>query len=138
MPSQELIDQSRMGMAEAVSILSKDPKNKVGCVIFSADGRRSSVGYNGFPAGVEECWGDTEKHEFVIHAEPNALLNAPFDVRGGTCYVTLEPCHKCLGFLINAGITRVVYDRDYNGSCDNKKAKERLLPHISVSKLEKK
>lgn len=127
-----------MQTARAFQSLSKDPKNKVGALVVAKDGRQFSMGYNGFPEGIEEDWGDDVKHDFVIHAEVNAIVNASFPVRGGTVYVTLEPCHKCLGLLINAGIREVVYDRPYLGSCDNKIAKKRLLTKIKIRKFEEK
>ncbi len=41
-------------MAKFVSEWSKDPNAKVGAVVFSKRGGDVSVGYNGFPMGVED------------------------------------------------------------------------------------
>ncbi len=98
------------------SRMSKDPRTQVGAVIVSPDHRHFSVGYNGFPSGVCEdshLWEAPEKYERVIHAEVNALLNCPFDTKGCKVYCTHEPCHRCHGAMINAGIVEVVYAQPY-------------------------
>ncbi len=73
---------------------------RVGCVIVR-NGKLVSDGFHlspGFP-----------------HAEINALNEAPDNVEGATCYVTLEPCSDkgrtgpCAVALVKAGIKRVVY-----------------------------
>lgn len=80
---------------------STSPNPVVGCVITDASG-----------AVVGEGW-----HERAggPHAEIHALNAAGPAARGGTAYVTLEPCNHtgrtgpCAQALIAAGITRVVY-----------------------------
>jgi diaminohydroxyphosphoribosylaminopyrimidine deaminase/5-amino-6-(5-phosphoribosylamino)uracil reductase len=76
------------------------PNPSVGCVIVGADGRvvgRARTGLRGRP-----------------HAETNALAMAGAAARGGTAYVTLEPCSHhgqtppCADALVAAGISRVV------------------------------
>lgn len=93
--------------------MSKDPETKVGACVVSPDNMRASFGYNGFPMGVPdtpESWADKElKNALVQHAELNALAKAPFSVEGATCYVTLKPCHHCLGALVNARVDRVAW-----------------------------
>jgi dCMP deaminase len=111
---QYRFDMHYMRLAHLVGFdLSKDPSTKVGALILGADQRSVSVGYNGFPAGTFESpdlWQDrSEKYPRVIHAEINALLNCPFSTIGATIYCSLFPCHHCLGCIINAGITRIVY-----------------------------
>jgi dCMP deaminase len=105
-------DVHYLSLAIVTAALSKDPRTKVGAVVVSADGRSLSTGYNGFPIGVAESdahWEAPAKYDRVIHAEVNAVLNAPFDTAGSTCYCTLSPCHECLGVLINARVARVVW-----------------------------
>lgn len=93
--------------------MSKDPDQKVGACIVSPDNMKVSFGYNGFPMHVpdtKENWADKElKNAICQHAECNAVAKAPFDVSGATCYVTLKPCHRCLGILVNADIDRVIW-----------------------------
>lgn len=80
---------------------STSPNPVVGCVITDASG-----------AVVGEGW-----HERAggPHAEVHALRAAGPAARGGTAYVTLEPCNHtgrtgpCARALVEAGIARVVY-----------------------------
>lgn len=106
-----------MSVAEITSHLSKDPVTKVGAVIVSPDNRKISIGYNGFAAGLEETsdmWHIRDiKIEQVIHAEMNAIINAPFDIKGCSLYCTHQPCHRCLIHVANSGIIKVVYKNEY-------------------------
>jgi len=84
----------------ARGLYTTDPNPRVGCVI-AAGGRV-----------VGEGW-----HERAgeAHAEVRALAAAGVAARGGTAYVTLEPCSHhgrtppCSAALIEAGLARVVY-----------------------------
>jgi len=116
MPTQKQWDLHWIEIAEVTSKLSKDPTTKVGCVIVTPDNRQCAIGYNGFPAGIQETpekWERPLKYQFVIHSEINAIMNCPFDTKGCTIYITLQPCHRCIGALKNAGIKRIVYKNDY-------------------------
>ena len=100
------------GLAEHVAQWSKDPSTKVGAVIVNDLKQVLSLGYNGFPRGVNDMTSRyaerDQKLKLVAHAERNALDNAPFDVRGGTMYATLCPCNECAKGIIQRGIKRVV------------------------------
>ncbi|MEI5010023.1 bifunctional diaminohydroxyphosphoribosylaminopyrimidine deaminase/5-amino-6-(5-phosphoribosylamino)uracil reductase RibD [Streptomyces sp. PmtA] len=80
---------------------STSPNPVVGCVVTDASGRRIGEGYHQRAGGP--------------HAEIHALREAGEHARGGTAYVTLEPCNHtgrtgpCAQALIEAGIARVVY-----------------------------
>ena len=78
-------------LARYISDWSKDPNAKVGAVVFSKKGGSISIGYNGFPMGVEdsaERLTDKEtKLELVVHAEVNALIAAGSRAEGSTIYV---------------------------------------------------
>lgn len=114
-------DERFLNLATHVSEWSKDPSTKVGSVIVAEDKRIMSLGYNGFPRGVD----DTEerlndrptKYAFVAHAERNALDNIDASIRGCTMYVTLQPCPECAKSIIQRGIKRVVYK--YNPQREN-------------------
>jgi len=101
------------GLARFVSLWSKDPRAQVGAVVVARRGGDVSVGYNGFPMGVEdtvERLADKEtKLELIVHAEQNALIAAGTRAQGGTIYVWGKPvCPRCAGSMIQAGIKRVV------------------------------
>jgi len=76
------------------------PNPMVGATLIDADGCLVGEGYH------ERCGGP--------HAEVNALAQAAASARGGTIYVTLEPCAHhgrtppCVDAIIAAGIRRVV------------------------------
>lgn len=57
------------------------------------------------------------------HAEINAIEWARergIDVRGATMYVTVPPCNKtCAPRIIDEGIRRIVFRRDYRGQATN-------------------
>lgn len=100
-------------LARLVSTWSKDPSTQVGAVLVRPDNSVASIGYNGFPKGIEdtdERLNDRDtKYSFVIHAEMNAVLNAHDDVRGDTLYLwPLLCCDRCAVHMIQAGIKRVV------------------------------
>lgn len=100
-------------LAKFVSEWSKDPRSKVGAVVCSGRGGDISIGYNGFPMGVEdsaERLDDQEvKLELVVHAEQNALIAAGTRAQGSTIYVWGKPiCARCAGAIIQAGVKRVV------------------------------
>ncbi|MEU9145695.1 bifunctional diaminohydroxyphosphoribosylaminopyrimidine deaminase/5-amino-6-(5-phosphoribosylamino)uracil reductase RibD [Streptomyces sp. NPDC048349] len=80
---------------------STSPNPVVGCVITDASGTVVGEGWHERAGGP--------------HAEVHALRAAGGAARGGTAYVTLEPCNHtgrtgpCALALIEAGIARVVY-----------------------------
>ena len=105
-----------MQMAQLISQWSKDPSTKVGCVIVSPEKAILSMGYNGFPRGVDDTPSYRQerptKYEFVVHAEANALLNAGRNgtrLNGGILYVTMPPCTRCAGSIIQSGIKEIIY-----------------------------
>ena len=115
-----------MTVALAASERSKDPRTRVGAVIVK-DNYIESVGYNGTPKGMNDDimpWdslgeetGDLLqiKNSFVVHAEASALDHLPrgLNPEGSTLYVTLFPCKECAKRIVNVGIKRVVYLKEY-------------------------
>ncbi len=100
-------------LAKYVSEWSKDQDAKVGAVVFSKRGGEISIGYNGFPMGVEdsaERLTDTAvKLELVVHAEVNALIAAGARSAGSVLYVWGKPiCARCAGPIIQSGVKRIV------------------------------
>ena len=88
------LNQARNG----IGLCSPNPA--VGCVILDAAGELAGEG-----------WHEYDKRD---HAEVVAIRNAGERARGGTAYVTLEPCNHtgrtgpCSEALIQAGVARVV------------------------------
>ena len=93
-----------------------------------------STGYNGMPKGCSDDefpWdreGAQTKYPYVVHAEPNAILNANGrDLRGSRLYVALFPCNECAKAIIQCGIKEVIYLSDkYNGTPSNTASKRML------------
>jgi diaminohydroxyphosphoribosylaminopyrimidine deaminase/5-amino-6-(5-phosphoribosylamino)uracil reductase len=95
-----------MDAAFALSVAAtglSDPNPRVGCVVLAPDGRTLGEGHTQ-PAG--------EPHAEVMALR--AAQAAGHDPRGGTAFVTLEPCSHhgrtppCCDALIAAGIAKVV------------------------------
>lgn len=101
-----------LDLARHVATWSKDPSTRVGAVIVRPDRTIASVGFNGFPRGVEDYpdrYADRPtKYQFVVHAEANAILNAHGSVAGCALYSTLFTCNECAKLILQAGISQVV------------------------------
>jgi len=100
-------------LAKHVSEWSQDPSTQVGSVIVRPNKSIASLGFNGFPQGVEdtkERYLDREmKLKLMVHAEQNAILFANESLIGYTIFTyPLFPCSICAGFIIQSGITRVI------------------------------
>jgi diaminohydroxyphosphoribosylaminopyrimidine deaminase/5-amino-6-(5-phosphoribosylamino)uracil reductase len=100
-----LVLSDEAAMAEAVALgergrVTAAPNPWVGCVIVAAGGETVGRGYH--------------RRAGEPHAEVHALREAGEWARGGTAYVTLEPCaHQgrtppCAPALLRAGLRRVV------------------------------
>jgi len=118
-------DKIFINIAKEIASASKCVSKQVGAVIVK-EGRILSTGYNGTPAGYQNCceyWDGKytkEHHEwsktYEIHAEMNAIIWAArkgISIEGATIYVTLEPCSECSKNLIASGIKRIVYEKGY-------------------------
>jgi dCMP deaminase len=95
---------------------SKDPSTKTGAVIVDKDKSIVSMGYNGFPKGVddsEERLNNREvKYQMIVHCERNAILFARRNLEGCTLYTwPFASCAICAGMVIQTGIKRVVYPK---------------------------
>ena len=109
-------DKRYLDLAEHVAGWSKDPTSKIGAVAVNPLGNVLSMGYNGFPRGID----DTEerlniretKYALTVHAEMNAIYNAALNgvsLSGSTLYVYgLPVCADCAKGVLQSGIKRVV------------------------------
>lgn len=109
---QKKLDSVFMNITKEVATLSHCVRFKVGAVLVK-DGNIISMGYNGTPAGMDNCCEkDNVTMPHVIHGEVNAILKAAktgTSVNGGTLYLTLSPCLDCSKLILQSGIKRVVY-----------------------------
>ncbi len=114
-------------IAHLVATRATCPRLSVGAVVVR-DRRILATGYNGAPRGLPHCPESGDKKDWPegcmraghcirsLHAEQNALLQAAMlgiACEGAAIYVTCQPCNACAKMLINAGITRVIYEGDY-------------------------
>lgn len=130
-------------IAKVVSTRSTCLRRKYGAVIVK-DRVIISTGYNGSPRGMENCT-DTgtctrkelnipagERYELceAVHAEQNAVINAPPDrMKGATIYIagfeedrsfaSGRPCKLCNRIIRNAQISQIVY-LEQDGSLQKK------------------
>ncbi|MBQ6841500.1 MAG: dCMP deaminase family protein [Bacilli bacterium] len=127
-PSRE---EYYMAIAELASTRSTCLSRRVGAIIVKED-NPISFGFNGPARGVTHCsenggcrrraMPDFKSGAYLemcpaSHAEQNAIAFAArhgISTVGATVYVTTFPCKDCMNSLINAGITKVIYDSDYN------------------------
>ena len=114
---QRRYDLAYLKMAEQWSELSHCNRKKVGALIVK-DQMIISDGYNGTPAGFDNCCENDngETHWYVLHAEANAILKvakSTNNAKGATLYLTLSPCKDCSKLILQAGIKRLVYGREY-------------------------
>ena len=141
-------DEYFMGVALLSAKRSKDPNTQVGACIVNPKKRIVGIGYNGFPFGCEDDvfpWERNSenflenKYPYVVHAEPNAILNSTSSLEGCTLYVSLFPCHECAKLIIQSGIKHIVYMDDKYDGTDSDKASKKMLDAALVDyrKMEK-
>lgn len=101
-------------MAFLVAQRSPDSQTKHGAVLVDEKNRIVGMGFNGFPRGCDDKNIPTtrpEKYPWVIHSEPNCILNSSSDADLTKCtmYITGKPCLECLKIMVQAGIKRIIY-----------------------------
>ncbi len=120
-----------MEMTKLTATRSSCLRRHVGAVLVK-DTRVIATGYNGAPAGVTHCEvtgclrqklnvPSGERHELCrgLHAEQNAIIQAALygvSTEGATIYCTTKPCSICTKMIINAKLSKIVYEEYYNDS----------------------
>ncbi|CAK1225251.1 deoxycytidylate deaminase [Fructobacillus evanidus] len=113
-------DQYFIAQAAILSTRSTCTRRHVGAILVK-DHRIIASGYNGAVSGTPHC---TEVGDYIVdghciravHAEQNALMQAAsmgIAVEGSEVYVTDVPCVQCTKLLLQAGITKINFMRDY-------------------------
>lgn len=123
MSSRPTREATLFAVVEIVAGRSTCERLHVGAVI-AREGRIISTGYNGAPAGLAHCYNDgceldpeTKRCSRTVHAEINAIAYA---ARFGTAiedtelFTTDAPCLDCAKAIINSGIKKVLWLRDYH------------------------
>jgi dCMP deaminase len=104
-----------MTIAEQYSLLSKDPRTKVGSVIVTQEGILYP-GINGWAIGEPEVPDSLEPGcSGTIHAEAAAIIKFnPTIHKGSSIFITHVPCRVCSRMIINTqAISRVYYKNEY-------------------------
>lgn len=138
-------DSRWLSIARQIAYWSLDPVSKVGAIIVSDDNNIIASGYNSFPRGIdtsdEDRWIKPDKHDWVEHAERNAIYNAAREGRqtwGERMYISLDLplCNDCAKAIIQAGIERIIcshYPFPLEGEEKRKNMRaEELLDHGGV------
>lgn len=107
-------DSRFLSLAELIGGWSKDPSTKCGAVIVRPNRSVASVGFNGFPQGMDDreewLFDRDEKYIRVVHAEVNALLFSREPVTGYALYTwPFACCPRCAVQMIQAGIGRFIF-----------------------------
>lgn len=110
-------DRRYLEMAAIWAKNSYCTRRQVGAILVK-DRMIISDGYNGTPSGFENVCEDENgvTKPYVLHAEANAITKVAKSHNssdGATLYITDSPCMECAKLIIQAGIRRVVYAREY-------------------------
>ncbi len=111
------LDRRYLRMAGIWAENSYCQRRQVGAIIVK-DKMIISDGYNGTPSGFENVCENEDglTKPYVLHAEANAITKiarSGNNSDGATLYVTDSPCIECAKLIIQAGIKRVIYSREY-------------------------
>jgi dCMP deaminase len=141
-------DNYFMAIAQLVAERSTCLRRTVGAIIVK-DKRILATGYNGAPSGVAHC-SDVgclretlnipagERHEICrgIHAEQNAIIQAAtfgVNISGGIIYTTHQPCFICTKMLINAHISKIIFQKEYPDELAISMLKEAQVPFVKIT-----
>lgn len=107
-------DKKFIDLSKFTAGWSKDKSTKVGAITVNENNSVLTVGYNGFPRGVDDSvesrFERPDKYFYTEHAERNCIYNAAYEgiaLKDSTIYVTLFPCDACARGIIQCGIKKV-------------------------------
>ena len=99
-------DEARMRLALACAAeAASEGDVPVGAIVVAASGAILARGRN-----RREVDQDPTAHAEIVALRAAARAVGTWRLSGATLYVTLEPCAMCAGALVNARISRVVWD----------------------------
>jgi len=101
-----------LDLASHVAKWSKDNSTQVGAVVVRPDKTIASIGFNGFPRGVDDSidriYDRKYKLLFTVHAELNAIIAAKEPLEGYSIYIhPCQPCAHCMAAIIQSGIKQI-------------------------------
>ncbi|SCC02520.1 deaminase [Weissella bombi] len=121
----ERITWDKYFMLQAIMLAARSTCTRlhVGAVVVK-DGRIIASGYNGSVSGTPHC---TEVGDLIVdghciravHAEQNALMQLAkmgISADGAQVFVTDFPCVHCTKLLLQAGVTKINYLRNYHNN----------------------
>ena len=116
--SEKSLELKMMEHADYIAGWSKDRSTVVGATIVRGK-NPISMGVNGFPSGCDDSKPERHerplKYDWVLHAEENAIINAAKygqATNGADMYVNWFPCARCAGMIVQAGIKRLLCDKE--------------------------
>jgi len=120
---EERITWDKYFMLQAIMLAARSTCTRlhVGAVVVK-DGRIIASGYNGSVSGTPHC---TEVGDLIVdghciravHAEQNALMQLAkmgISADGAQVFVTDFPCVHCTKLLLQAGVKKINYLRNYH------------------------
>jgi dCMP deaminase len=143
-------DEYFLNIAQEVSSRADCNRGKIGAVLVK-NRRILTTGYNSAPKGLPHCSevgclvkkeidekGELHERCFrTVHAELNTIVQAALHgigTEGATLYGIFKPCSICMKALINAGIKRIVVQRDYHDTLSDKFAKDAGVEIVILNK----
>lgn len=121
--NQNKLNLCFMNTARTFASMSHCVRKKVGSVAVK-DGNIVAIGWNGTPAGFDNCCEFQQKTDNpeipyilvskpeVLHAESNVitkLAKSTISSVGAIIFVTLSPCVECAKLIIQSGISEVYF-----------------------------
>ncbi len=141
-------DEYFINIARAVGTRATCDRGRTGCLLVK-NKHIIATGYVGAPAGCQSC--DDIGHEMntvihedntqskhcirTTHNEQNAIAQAAkmgISTDGSTLYCMMTPCYNCAKLLINAGIKRVVAEKDYHAGTRSKEIFKEAGVHFEL------